>query len=875
VSVATSSFSSLLRALRTESGLTQEEVADRAGLSARAIGDLERGAVRRPQRKTVELLIRALELPAPVANNLSEVARRSARPDPGPVDAPEPEAPAVPRQLPIAVQHFTGRQSQLAALEQWSGPPPGTGAAAVRVLAIDGMAGVGKTALATELGHRLTARYPDGQLFLDLHGHTPGRAPVSLQAALVRLLRAIGVSEERLVGDPDGLAELWRSEAAGRRLLIVLDDASDAEHVRSLIPGQGGSLVLVTSRLELGDLDTTGNLSLGVLPDAEASELFLRDAGDREEAAGIGTGADPRAEIGEVVQRCGHLPLAIRIAAARLRHRPSWGIADLAAKLAESAADDRDQVAAAFEMSYTRLDAEQQRMFRMLGLHPGTDIDVFAAAALAGLPVRTAGRQLESLLSHHLIEQYKPGRYTFHDLMREYARGKSGSTDESPAEWNAQSRLLDHYAYTAAEAVELIRPGSRRRWPSIDRPDTEAPHLADADAALDWLEAERADLLAAAALAVEQGRPSRAVLFSQILWHHLYSRGHHLDALALHTLAADAARAGGDNKGLAHAQRFYGLTCYQLGRPEDALTALIEARDLCEDRLDLASAVEALGNLAMGRGSYAEAIEHYEQSLGLWRSEGHTLGIGNDLCNLGVAYLRLGDYPAARRLTSEALDIDVAHGLATAEPQSLIWLGVIDERIGQYARGCAELDRAIELAQALGLSVSEADALEVRGLCLLRLGRLDESLDDLTGSLDLRRRHQSGLNIPDSLLSLGRYHEHCGEPERALDYFRQALEAADDTDHPPPVICALTGIGETLTALGRAESALTHFPRALALAEQVNDPYLLARAQEGFGRALGATGAPTEDARTAVEYLRQAKDAYLRLGVPDAARIEL
>lgn len=285
------SFSSLLRALRTRAGLTQEEVAQRAGLSPRAIGDLERGLVRRPQRKTVELLIRALDLPAAAANTLSEAARRPLQPaesgaaaepgaaasaqEPGPAAADSDAAPTVPRQLPIAVQHFTGRREQLSTLKQWIVGQPGHGGSdpAVRVLALDGMAGIGKTALAIELGHAVAERYPDGQLFLDLHGHTPDRAPLAPRVALLRLLRAFDVREDRLADDPDELAQSWRSEAAGRRLLIVLDNAADAEQVRPLIPGQGGSLVLITSRVQLTDLDSTGSLSLGVLPAAEAGEL--------------------------------------------------------------------------------------------------------------------------------------------------------------------------------------------------------------------------------------------------------------------------------------------------------------------------------------------------------------------------------------------------------------------------------------------------------------------------------------------------------------------------------------------------------------------------------------------------------------------------
>lgn len=863
-----SSFASLLRALRAESGLTQEEIAERSGLSVRAIGDLERGTVRRPQRKTVELLVAALGVTGAAADALTEAARAVRRAVPGGESALASGAEAVARQLPSTVRHFVGREAEMAAVlrsvERESADEAGAAGAAgaaAQVLAIDGMAGVGKTALAVAAGHALAGRYPDGQLFLDLHGHTPGREPVPAHAALVRLLRTLGVRDEHLADDPEELAELWRNQASERRLLIVLDNAADAAHVRPLIPG-GGSLVLVTSRLRLIDLDVSESVSLDVLPAAQARRL-LADGAGAERVAG------QEADLGEAARLCGHLPLAIRIAAAQLRHRPSWRVADLIESLGESAAEGRGQVAAAFEMSYRALEPAQQRMFRLLALHRGSDIEVFAAAALAGLPRHAARRLLESLLDHHMIEQHVPGRYALHDLMREYARGESSAVHDDRGEREASDRLCAHYLATSSAAMNVIAPATSSRRPSVARPETDAPQFADAAQAAAWLEAERGNLLAAAVLAAEQGRAAHAIRFSQIIWRDLYNAGCHLDALTVHELAVAAARQQQDTNAHAKALRYYGLSCVSLGRFPEALAALEASRDMCEDPNDLAAALELLGNLGILICRYEDAAEHYDRALALWREQDNAQGVGNDLGNLGIVYFWLGRYAAARAHVTEALTVHGELGHPASQAQSLVWLGVVAERTGEYDAARAHADRALELAGAHNLPSFEADALEVRGLARLALGQSAESIADLQGSLEIRRAHGNQPSLVDSLLALGTHHHRHGEHERALDYFQQALYTTSDIGMPGTEAAALTGLGEALTALGRAEPALAHHRRALETAQPLGDPYRIARAHEGFGFALRALG----DHEQAEEHLRQALDAFARLGVPDTERI--
>jgi tetratricopeptide (TPR) repeat protein/transcriptional regulator with XRE-family HTH domain len=876
-------FGGLLRALRTEAGLTQEQVAEGSGLSARAIGDLERSVVRRPRRTTVELLAAALGLGEKDARSLAEAARRPPGPR-GETSGPEGVAsgdpsPSVPRQLPRSVHRFTGREEQLGTLRRWSEAAARDGGSA-RVLTIGGMAGVGKTALAVEFGHSLVDQYPDGQLFLDLHGHTPGRTAVSPRAALARMLRAVGVGESRLGDDADELAELWRSLASDRRLLIVLDNAADAEQIRLLIPGRGGSLVLVTSRRRLPELDSAADLSLEVLAPNEAYALFVQVATPQRVVA-------QDADVREAVGRCGRLPLAVRIAAARLRHHPSWRVGDLLERLQDSGGDGEGRVAAAFEMSYARLDPEQQRVFRMLGLHPGADIDVYASAAMADLSWRRAQRLLEDLHEQHLVEEFTPGRYAFHDLMRQYARNKSAEIDGAEGEDSALLRLLDQSLYTASVAMNVIQPTMPHSRPTVAAPRTDTPRIGDAASARDWLQAEFANLMTYAALAADRGWPLYVTRLSHTLWRRLQDDGRYLEANELHGLAVAAARAAGDHGSLVKALRFRAIACMRLGRFEESIAALEEARESCEDAEDLAAVAESLGNVNMVMGRLAVAEAEFDSAGAVWRSLGRVDGAGNCLAAVGIICFRLGRYETARDNLLQSLALRGEQASPAQLASTVAWLGTVAERTGDYAQACEYADRALGIARSEGRSGSVAIALSVRGRARQRLGLLDESLADLEQSLAIRRR---GLELPDlciSLLSLGTHHHLRGDPRRAADHFREALALTRNLDVPASRLTALIGLGESRTALGDPLSALTHHRRALELARRLSDPYLLARAQEGLGytlRALSEADDPAaadvadeggDLAQRAAMHLSEAYEAYRRLGVPDAGRIAL
>lgn len=391
-----------------------------------------------------------------------------------------------PAQLPADLSSFVGRATELdrllAVLADGSAP------ATVVISAIDGMAGIGKTTLAVHAAHRLATRFPDGQLFIDLHGYTQGVAPVSPADALDRMLRALGIAGLKIPRELDERAAMLRSVLAGRRVLLVLDNAATEAQVRPLLPGTAGCLVLVTSRHRLIGLEDARPVSLDVLPLADALALFARVSGVSE----------PVETLTEIVELCDRLPLAIGIAAARLRNHPRWTLGHLAERLrdhrhrlTELNAGDRN-VATAIELSYQYLTADQQRAFRLLGLHPGTDFDPHAVGALTDTTTPQVGRLLDALIDAHLLVEHVPGRYRFHDLVRAHAAATAERVDSEPDRHAAVGRLLDHYSHATAVAMDLVYPHEADRRPALPPPRTPPLRLADPAAATGWLAGWRA-----------------------------------------------------------------------------------------------------------------------------------------------------------------------------------------------------------------------------------------------------------------------------------------------------------------------------------------------------------------------------------------------
>ncbi|HXJ28841.1 MAG TPA: helix-turn-helix domain-containing protein, partial [Streptosporangiaceae bacterium] len=627
------SFAGLLRQFRAESRLTQEELAEAAGLSPRSVSDLERGINRTARKDTAVLLADALSLTGQVRVLFVAAARGrapaaevlAARPD----GADGGSAAAATRSLPRDIGSFTGREPELARLLSTlagvAGVPADRGALGICV--IDGMPGVGKTTLAVHAAHRLAGHFPDGQFFLPLHAHTPGQRPVSPPDALASLLLTAGVAVQQIPPGVAARAGRWRDHVAGKRILLLLDDAAGHEQVRPLLPGTPGSLVLVTSRRRLTALEDSAVISLGTLSEAEAVALLARLAG----RADLGPGAGP---AGEIARLCGYLPLAIGMLAQQLRHHPARTGAEVAAGLA--AARDRLavmraenlSVAAAFDLSYADLSDAQQRLFRRLGLAPGTDLDAYAGSALDETSPGNARAELDELYDHHLITEPAPGRYQLHDLLREYARAlaESDGTADSHA---AAGRLVNYYAHAAAAASRHIATWTTAggRVPPTS-PPASAPPLSTPGEAAAWLEAERPNLHAAVGYAATQGMPLHAIAIAAAMGGFLRARGHWDQAAEQYRTALVAAREAGDRPGQAGLLDELGLLQQLTSDYKAATATLAEAIGLFRELGDLPGQVYALNHLGLVQvdtADYPAAAESHRQALALAREAGDRL----------------------------------------------------------------------------------------------------------------------------------------------------------------------------------------------------------------------------------------------------------
>ena len=783
----------LLRAWRERALQTQEELARRAGLNVRTVRRLEVGGAGRPHSSTLRLLATALGL-SPDERTALVAA----------VDAgPRGDRPwAVPRQLPAAPPAFTGRTVELADLDGVDD------ATAVVVAAIDGMAGAGKTALAVHAAHGLAHRYPDGQLFLDLHGHTDGFPPVAPSAALERVLRALGVPAEQIPRHLDDRAALYRTRLAGRRMLVLLDDAATEAQVAPLLPGTPGCLVLVTSRRRLAGLHRTRSITLDVLPRADAVPLFARVAGEQRLAG------EPPGSLAEVVELCGRLPLAIGIAAARLRSRPAWSLAHLAGLLAderlrlgELEAGERS-VTAALDLSYRQLGAGLQRAYRLLGLHPGADLDRYAAAALTGTSPARAERLVEDLLEANLVQEVSPGRYRFHDLVRTHAAATAarvGADAEDGAGRAAIGRLLDHYCCAASRTMDVVEPDTRVHRPPL-RPfgPSALPAPPDPAAARAWLDGELPNLLAAAQSAAEHGMAEHAVYLATTLHRHLRPRlGRSGDAEALHTRVLAAACAFGDRAGEAQVLVCLGQVRWMRGMGEAAAECFELALPLARAAGLRAVEVDALTGLAfiqVGEHRFEEARVLQTEAREIARRSGDRRGEMEALLGLGWVGLAEGR-PAAEHLEA-ALSLAPDCGDETNVQRVLRALEHVDGEAAAAAGATGGRDAEV----ATLLSFAWVHRLH---------GRDDRAVDTYRHALTLARQAGDRHWQLEVQHAMGMLHLGAGRPARALACHRSVLELATALGHPLDEARAHDGLAHAHLAQGRRERAREHWRRAL------------------------------------------------------------
>lgn len=829
------SFSGLLRQLRAEARLTQEELAAAARLSPRSVSDLERGINRTARRLTTERLAAALGLAGPQGELFVAAARgrvpaaqvlaaRNGVPDGAP-------AVTVARALPRDIACYTGREAELKVLLALASPAAADGRGP-GICAIDGMAGAGKTAFAVHAAHRLAPDFPDGQYFVPLHAHAPGQRPADPADALASLLLMAGMAARQVPSGLQARAGLWRSLVAGRRILLLLDDAAGHDQVRPLLPGSGRSLVLVTSRLRLTALEDAVVISLGTLSPDEASDLLARLAGRPD----VVSGADAATLI---TRTCGYLPLAIGMLGRQLRHHPARSLPGLAADLAAS----RDRlammhaenlsVAAAFDLSYQDAGADAGRLFRRLGVLPGPDCDAYAAAALDATSVAAARRLLDELHDHHLITEHAPGRYVLHDLLREHARALADQEPETSAA--AAGRLLDYYAHTALAAARQIPSWTpvRPEPPPLGHPPEFTPELSTLGGATEWMQAERANLHTAAEHAAARGLMWHAIQIPAAMGDFLRNAGDTGPSAALLRTGLAAARRAGDRAGQALALRNLGMLSWLSGDFRMAARSLAEAADLYDRAGDPAGQAFALNNLgwvAQLTADYPAAAASHQQALALARDAGDERSEALTLAVLGNSQRLAGDYPAAAASLTQALDLSRAARYRLGEATALANLGGLHDSNGDDLAAARCYQQALDMFRDLGERSFEATAIQYIGRIHMRAGDFASAAACLHEALTLRR-------------------------DRGLRF--------DETE-------TLNYLGELATRTGRTAEARDYHAAALAISRQAGMPLDEATALEDTGLSYLHDGSLAQ----ASGCLHQALAIYQRVGAPDARRIQ-
>ena len=719
----------------------------------------------------------------------------------------------VPAQLPGDVSAFTGRAVQLHHLDELLADDHLADAPAATVAVVSGTAGVGKTALVIRWAHLNRGRFPDGQLYANLRGYDPDQ-PLSAADVLNQFLTALGLANGEIPLDVDARAARYRTELAGRRMLIVLDNASSVDQVRPLLPGTAGCAAVVTSRDSMAGLvarDGARRINLDLLPPGDAQALLCLLIGGRADAA-------PDV-VAALADRCARLPLALRVAAELAASRPATPLSALVDELADqqqrldlldAGGDPRTAVTAVFSWSVRQLPACAARAFRLFGLHPGADLDVYAAAALTGTGLDTARRTLGALRQAHLARATAPGRYGMHDLLRAYAT--SLTADDPDARKAALQRLFDYYLVTATAAIDRLYPTDAHRRPrtTAAEPPTSVPDLTGPEAARAWLDTERPTLMAVAAHAARHGWPSHAVRLSTVLFRYL-DTGYNGDALAIHGYAREAAERSGDV--LGHAE-----------------------------------ALNSLGVVYLRTGRYGLATRHLHEALALFDRTGNPLGQARALGNIGIAEQLQGRYRPAATCQERALRLYREVGDRLGEARCFNDLGGLELRLGRARRAASHHTRALTLLRQLGDEPGQAIALNNLGEAEQRLGRHRAAVGHLWQSLRLSRQLGDRTGMAWSLTCLGDVQTRAGHATEATHHYREALATfreIGDRDGEPR---ALNGLGEAASAAGRAADALTHHAAALALAVEINARGEEARAHAGLGHAHRAL-ANTDEAR--------------------------
>lgn len=774
---------------------------------------------------------------------------------------------SVPHELPAGIADFTGRDHELTELDAGLDHKAGPGASAIVISALDGMAGVGKTALAVHWAHRVKDRFPDGQLFVDLRGHARG-TPSDPLRVLARFLRALGVPPERVPLDPDEAVAMYRTVLSGRRALVVLDNARGPEQVRPLLPGAASCVTVVTSRNQLGGLvarDGAQQFTLGILTEESARELVIRIVGERR------VRAEPQA-VTELLRLCAHLPLALRIAAANLAGTPDERIADHVSKLRTGnrldllqVPDDPDTVVrSAFTLSYTGLDDEARRLFRCIGVVPGAIFGAATVAALIDRPVSEALVPLGALTAAHLVE-LDGDHYRCHDLLRLYARERLTTEESATRQDEIMARLHEFYLRSVAAAADLLYPQMLRLPDEAPATNVVSMTFDDPGEALGWLDEELANMLAVIAHGEPDGQRRVAWRLADLLRGYFWLRRCTADWISAADDARRAAEAEGDRMAAASAWLSSGGAYWTISHLVVAIEHHHTALALAKEVGWVDGEAAALGNLAsvyLESGELDRAESAYTTSLDLHTRHGRQSGRAIDMNNLGNLYWEMGALSRAERYLTEALAILDTTDAPVPKANALLNLGCVQHDTGNLATALETLRQALALCRTLGSGADEATALELIARVYLDSGRLGEALAEGQAALTLAQDISVHRIEAAALLTLGTVHHHLGHTGDAIKHHEQALSIGGAIDDRRAVTEALTGMAVARMATNDLARALDHVEEAVRVAEQAGYRLLVGRALTVRGRIHRRRG----DLSTARDQTEKALDIQLDSG---------
>jgi DNA-binding SARP family transcriptional activator len=748
--------------------------------------------------------------------------------------------------LPPETAQFVGRDQELAQLLGAPGPGP-------QVVVVEGMPGVGKTALAVHAARQLSEEYPDGRLYLNLHAHDTASPSLDAAEALHRLLRMLAVPALQI---PDLLGDrvaMWRAQLSRRQAVVILDDVAQHDQIRPLLPVAGQSLILVTTRRRLLGLGNARTLTLDVLSRDDAIALFRRDANDDR--------ASDTDQVATVADLCGRLPLAVQLTAARAAHDPALRLGDLIDELSQSPTRlggkgaASPEVVSAFDLSYGALEPDHQRFFRRLGVSPCASFGPPAAAALSGATLAEAEKALTTLLDHHLLAEAPDDRYRFHDLIRGYAAVRAARDDSEAAQRQAVGRLLDYYLDATARAQEAL---GRRE---------------DATA---WLEAEWRNILQAARHAGQFDWKRKCADLTHLLAEFLEVKACWDDAISAHSLALKAARDLADPARIALASLDLSAVYQQLGRHDASRPPAEEAAGIYRSLSDRGGEAKAVDRIGMAHQRVArsrEALAYFHEAQTLYEEAGDRLGVAGALGHAGIACWHLGRGSEALDHLKKAVELYRAAGDRRGEAKALNNLGRVHLYCGYHRDALKAYGQSLQIFKEIGGKQNQAILHHNIGSVYHYKGSYEEGLVHCRQALAIYREIGDLPDEADVLNDIGAIYQSAACYEEALVHHEKAQQIAEETGNLALRLVALRRIADIHRGSGRYEQGAEHYRIALSLVRELGDAYEEGKILEGIAECTLSTQRP--DAARIV--FRQALDIFDRLGVPEAeaARIRI